>query len=80
VREVETHKTTMGRNNGLVDLKVGRATRETLDIDTPLLGIDMEGSESATLAKKFDLVDVLIASVVTGPGVALRVFVGHGGA
>ena len=78
VGKVETHETAVGRHDGLVDLQVGRAAAEALNVDTPLLGVDVEGLESTTLAQLLDLVDVLVATVVTGAGVTLGVLVGHG--
>jgi hypothetical protein len=69
----------MGRHNGLVDLEVGRAATQALDVDTPLGTINVEGLEGTHLAEKLDLVDVLVATIVASAGVALRVFVGHGG-
>jgi hypothetical protein len=79
VGEVETHETTVRGHDGLVDLEVGRAARQALDVDTPLLGVDVEGLEGTLLAEKLDLVDVLVAAIVTGTGVTLGVLVGHGG-
>ena len=79
VRKVKTHETAMDRHDSLVDLEVGRAAGESLDVNTPLLRVDVEGLEGTTLAEKLDLVDVLVATVVTGTGVTLRVLVGHGG-
>lgn len=38
----------------------------------------MEGLKSTALAKQLDLVDVLVAAIVTSTGVALGVLVGHG--
>jgi hypothetical protein len=76
--QVETHQAAMGRHDGLVDLKVGGAAAEALDVDTPLLLVEAEGGEGTALAEGLDLVDVLVATVVAGAGVALRVLVGHG--
>lgn len=78
VGKVKTHEATVRRHDGLVDLEVGRAATEALDVDTPLLGVGVEGSKSTTLAQELDLVDVLVASIVTSTGVTLRVLVGHG--
>lgn len=78
VGEVETHETAVGRHNSLVDLEVGRAATEALDVDTPLLRVEVEGLEGTTLAQQLDLVNVLVATIVTSAGVALGVLVGHG--
>ena len=78
VGEVKTHQSAVGRHNSLVDLEVGRGSRKALDVDTPLLGIEVEGLESTLLAKKLNLVDVLVSTIVTSTGVTLGVLVGHG--
>lgn len=78
MRKIQTHQAAMGGHDSLVDLKVGRAAAEALNIDTPLLGVNIEGLESTTLAKQLNLVDVLVTAVVTSTGQALRVLVGHG--
>lgn len=76
--KVKTHETTVRGHDSLVDLEVGGGSRETLDIDTPLLRVDVEGLEGTALAEKLDLVDVLVATIVTSTGVTLGVLVGHG--
>jgi hypothetical protein len=78
--KVKTHETTMRRHDSLVNLQVGRAARQALDIDTPLIRVEMESLESSLLAEQLDPVNVLVATVVTGTGVTLGVLVGHGGA
>lgn len=78
VGQVETHETAVGRHDGLVDLQVGRAATEALDVDSPLLVVEVEGIESTALAEQLDLVNVLVATIVTSTGVALGVLVGHG--
>lgn len=71
--KVKTHEPSMYRHKRLIHLQVGRATAEGLDIDTPFCGIEMKRLESALLAKKLDLVNMLISSVVSGSGSALAV-------
>lgn len=78
VGEVKTHQSAVRRHDSLVDLKVGGRAGEALDVDTPLLGVEVEGLESTLLAEKLDLVDVLVATIVTSTGVTLGVLVGHG--
>lgn len=77
--KVETHKTAVDRHDSLVDLEVGRGSRKALDVDTPLLGVEVESLKSTLLAETLDLVNVLVATIVTSTGVTLRVLVGHGG-
>jgi hypothetical protein len=78
VRKIQAHEAAVGRHDSLVDLQVGRASAQALDIDTPLCRVQVESLEGALLAKELDLVDVLVASVVASTGVAFRVLVGHG--
>lgn len=77
VREVQTHEPAMGRHNGLVNLKVGRAATQALNVDTPLVLSDVEGSKSTALAEELNLVNVLVATVVALAWVALGVLVRH---
>ena len=58
-----------------VNGEVGRAARESLDIDGPLVFIKAIGLEGALLGKKLDLIDELVTSVVASTWVTLRVFV-----
>lgn len=78
VRKVKTHQTAVNGHDGLVDLQVGRRSRKALDVDTPLVRVEVESLESTLLAKKLDLVNVLVATVVTGTRETLGVLVGHG--
>lgn len=78
VGEVKTHETTVRGHDGLVDLEVGRAAGQALNVDTPLLGVEVEGLKGTVLAENLDLVDVLVATIVAGAGETLRVLVGHG--
>lgn len=80
VGKVKTHEAATGSHDGLVDLEVGRAAGQALDVDTPLVISDVEGLEGTLLAEKLDLVNVLVATVVAGTGKTLGVLVGHGGA
>jgi hypothetical protein len=78
VGEVQAHKAAMRRHDSLVDLEVGGASAQALDVDTPLRRVEVEGLEGTLLAEELDLVDMLVSSVVASTGVALRVLVGHG--
>lgn len=79
VGKVKTHETAVRRHNSLVNLEVGGGSRKALDVNTPLLGVEVEGLKGTALAEKLDLVDVLVSTVVTSTGVTLGVLVGHGG-
>ena len=78
VGQIQPHQAVMGAHQSLVDLQVGRATAQTLEVDYPLLRVQVEGLKGAGLAGELNGVDVLVASVVAGAGVALGVLVGHG--
>ena len=58
-------------------LKVGRAAAQTLDVDTPLLGIQVKGFKGTLLTKQLDLINVLVAAIVPGTGIALGILVGQ---
>jgi hypothetical protein len=75
VRQVKTHEAVVWAHQSLVDLQVGRAAAQALDVDTPFLRVDVESLEGSLLAKKLNLVDVLVATIVSGAGVSLRVLV-----
>lgn len=79
VRQIQTHQPFVRPHQGLVDLQVRRGTAQALDVDTPLLGVKVEGLESTPLACQLDGINVLVATVVSGTRVALGVLVGHGG-
>ena len=53
--------------------------RVRLNIDPPLVGTDMESLQCALLAEVFNPVNVLVASIVTGAWLPLRVLVGQAG-
>ena len=76
--QVKTHKPVVRPHNGLVSLEVCRATTQALYVDTPLLRVEVESLESTSLASKLNGIDVLVSTIVTSTGVALRVLVGHG--
>lgn len=76
--KVKTHEAAVNGHNGLVDLEVGGGAGQALDVYTPLGRVEVEGVEGTLLAEVLDLVNVLVAAVVSGAGVALGVLVGHG--
>lgn len=78
VGKVKTHQTVVGAHESLVDLQVGRATTQALDVNTPLRRVQVEGRESTRLAGKLNGVDVLVTTIVTSSRVSLRVLVRHG--
>lgn len=78
VGKVKTHQTIVGTHESLVDLQVGRAATQALDVDTPLGGVQTEGLESTLLAGDLNGINVLVTTVVTSTGVTLRVLVTHG--
>jgi hypothetical protein len=78
VGEIKTHQTVVGTHQGLVDLQVGRGARKALHVDTPLSGVKVEGLEGTVLAGDLNGINVLVATVIAGTGVALGVLVAHG--
>jgi hypothetical protein len=78
VGQVKTHQPVVRPHDGLIELQIGRSAAQGLHVDTPLLGVQAECLEGATLAQQLDLVDVLVAAVVARTRVTLRVLVGHG--
>ena len=78
VGKVKTHETVVRAHESLVDLQVGRATTEALDVDTPLLRVEAESLEGTRLASKLNGIDVLVTTIVTSSRVTLGVLVGHG--
>jgi hypothetical protein len=67
----------MRLHESLVNLQVGRTSGESLDIDTPLVGLKTKNLQGTGLAGQFDGVNVLVATVVASTGISLGVFVGH---
>lgn len=64
VGEVQAHESAMGRHDSLVDLQVGRAAAQALNIHAPFCRVEMEGLEGTLLAKNLDLVDVLVSAII----------------
>lgn len=54
MRQIKTHQSVMRSHDSLVDLKIGGATTQALDIDTPFLRIQVESLESSGLASQLD--------------------------
>ena len=65
-------------HDGLVDLKVRRTAAQSLNIDTPFSGVEFESLKGTFLAEEFDLVNVLVTTIVPRTRITLGVFVGHG--
>ena len=80
MRKIEAHKSVVRTHYSLVDLQVGRTATETLNVDCPLLRVQIERLKGSSLAGQFNGIDVLITAVVAGARVALGVFIRHGGA
>jgi len=54
VRKIKTHKSVMRSHDGLVNLQIGRATAQTLDVNAPFLGVEVEGLEGTSLASQLN--------------------------
>lgn len=77
--QVETHQSVVWLHDGLVDLQVGWRARQGLDVDAPLLRVQVEGLQGSGLAQQLDSVDVLVTTVVSGARVTFGVLVAHWG-
>lgn len=76
-RQVEPQNPIFGQQQRRVNGEVGRGAGVRLHIDTPPLGIQVEGFQGPLAAEQLDLVDELVAAVVAGAGHPLRVLVGE---
>mmetsp|Transcript_45492 Transcript_45492/g.75849 ORF Transcript_45492/g.75849 Transcript_45492/m.75849 type:complete len:303 (+) Transcript_45492:838-1746(+) len=79
VRKVQSHDAVVRLQQTGVDGEVGGAAGQGLHVHAPLLRVQAKRSKRAALAQALNLVDVLVATVVTLSGKALRVFVGEAG-
>mmetsp|Transcript_79311 Transcript_79311/g.173960 ORF Transcript_79311/g.173960 Transcript_79311/m.173960 type:complete len:538 (-) Transcript_79311:24-1637(-) len=77
VGEVQTHDAVMHVAEGGVDLEVRWGAAQGLHVDAPLLWADASSCQSTILAEFFGLVDVFVATVVSGTWIALRILVDH---
>jgi hypothetical protein len=68
----------MRTHDRLVNLQVGRAATQALNIYTPFAGLEIESREGTSLASQLNRIDVLVSTIVSRSGVSLGVFVGHG--
>ena len=78
VRKIKTHESFVWSHDCLVYLQVGRGARQTLNIDAPLLIIQVECLEGTSLAGQLNGVDMLVSTVVSSTWVTLRILVAHG--
>ena len=54
VGKIETHKSIVRFHDSLVDLEIGRAATQALNIDAPVLGVQVESLKSTSLASQLD--------------------------
>jgi hypothetical protein len=52
--QIKTHQSIMRSHDSLVDLEIGRATRQALNIDPPFLRIQIESLKSTSLASQLN--------------------------
>lgn len=76
-RKIQTHDAVVGSQKSRVHGKVGRRSRVRLHIHAPLVGVQTVSLEGTSLAQNLNLVNVLVATVVTLARVALSVLVGE---
>ena len=74
-RKIQTHHAATRSQQTRVHSQVARRSGIGLNVHAPLFRIQMISSQSTLLAQLFDLVDVLVASVITMTRISLRVFV-----
>mmetsp|Transcript_14959 Transcript_14959/g.47613 ORF Transcript_14959/g.47613 Transcript_14959/m.47613 type:complete len:352 (+) Transcript_14959:270-1325(+) len=79
-RQVQPHHSVVRLQQRRVGGKVGGRARVWLDVHTPLVRIQAEEVQRTRLAQPFQLVDVLVAAVITCAGKTLRVLVCEDGA
>mmetsp|Transcript_8306 Transcript_8306/g.12087 ORF Transcript_8306/g.12087 Transcript_8306/m.12087 type:complete len:440 (-) Transcript_8306:187-1506(-) len=77
VGEVQTHDAVMHVAEGGVDLEVRWGAAQGLHVDAPLLWADAGSCQSTVLAELFGLVDVFVATIISGTRIALRILVDH---
>ena len=75
-----THKSLTRRDQRSVDRKVSGATREGLHVDSPFFWVQLVSLKGTLLSQQLDLINELIATVVAGTRVTLRVLVSQAGA
>merc|ERR1712000_351353 len=75
VRQVQAHQPVMWSHNGLVNLQVCWTPAQRLDIDTPLLRVEVERFQRSCLTCEFHRINMLVASVVSCSRVPFGVLV-----
>ena len=65
VGEVQTHETVVGLHEGTIDIEISGGTGQGLDVDTLLVGIQVEGLEGTLLAKTLRHVNLLVTTIVS---------------
>lgn len=80
VGKTQTHDSVLRVDQGGESRKVSGRTRVGLDVDTPDLGVEVEGLERSVSAQVLEDVDVLVTTVVSGSGQTFGVLVGEHGA
>ncbi len=54
VRQIKAHKSLMRLHDSLVDLQIGGATTQALNVDAPFVGVEVERRESTSLASQLN--------------------------
>ena len=71
VGEIEAHQSLMWPHDRLIDLEIRRTAAQSLDVNSPFLRVELECLEGSGLARQFNHVDKLVASIVTCSWIAL---------
>lgn len=77
MRQIQTHQAIMRSHDSLINLQIGRGTRQALNIDTPSLLLQVESLQGTSLTRQLNGVNMLVSTVVSCSWVALGVFVAH---
>ena len=75
VGEGESHKTAAWGDERRQDGEIGRGAREGLDVDGPVSGVETESLKCALLTQPLNLVDVLVAAIISFAGLAFGILV-----
>ena len=78
MRQIQTHKSVMRSHQGLIYLEICRTPTQALNVDTPLLRVQVKCFECSLLTCELDGIDVLVTTVVSCSRVPFGVLIGHG--
>ena len=80
VGQIQAHEATMWTQQGRVNREIGRAARQRLHIHAPFFLVQSIGLQGALLCQYLNLINDLVATIVSDARIAFRVLVGQTGA